>query len=197
MARYDIPEERIFIIGGRDRSGKLVLEDKLSSDTYVANPDRRQKKERIEMPLGKFEDLRVRVGLVRSASHGKYPDVQISGSKDVYALMSPMSNEPQEVINVILLDTRNVVIGICEVGRGGISSTVVEAQTIFKPALLSNATGIIMVHNHPSGNTEHSPDDLELSRLVEESAKMLGIRMLDFVIIGNEKYKSFADAGLI
>lgn len=66
MARYDIPEERIFIIGGRDRSGKLVLEDKLSNDTYVANPERRSRTERIEMPLGKFEDLRVRVGLIKT-----------------------------------------------------------------------------------------------------------------------------------
>lgn len=197
MARYDIPEERIFIIGGRNRSGKLVLEDTLTGNAYVANPERRVKKDRIELPMGKFEDLRVRVGLVRSTSHGKYPDVQISRSQDIYALMSPMSNEPQEVVSVILLDTKNIVIGICEVSRGGTSSTLVEAQTIFRPALLSNATGIIIVHNHPSGNIEHSPDDMKLSRVVEENAKMLGIRMLDFVIIGHRQYKSFADEGLI
>lgn len=135
--------------------------------------------------------------MTRSASHGEYPNVQISKSIDIYELMSPMSNEPQEVLSVVLLDTKNIVIGICEVSRGGISSTVVEAQTIFKPALLSNATGIIMVHNHPSGNVEHSPDDIELSGLIEESAKMLGIRLLDFVIIGHKEYKSFADSGLI
>jgi DNA repair protein RadC len=197
MARYDIPEEHIFIIGGRNRRGELVLEDKLEGDVYVANPGRRVKRDQIELPMGQFEDLRVRVGLVRSTSHGKYPDVQITRSQDIYALMSPMSNEPQEVISVILMNTKNIVIGICEVSRGGTSSTLVEPQTVFQPAILSNATGIIIVHNHPSGNTQHSPDDLALSRHIQESANMLGIRMLDFIIIGDKDYTSFADEGLV
>jgi len=197
MAPYDIPEERIFIIGGRNRSGGLVLEDSLNGDTYVANPGRKRKTERIELPFGQYEDLRVRVGLVRSVEHGKYPDVQIRRSQDIYALMKPMSNEPQEVLSVILLDTKNVVIGICEVHRGGISSSLVEIQTVLKPALLSNATAIIIVHNHPSGNVEPSTEDLNLSGVIRESVKLLGLKMLDFIIIGSKTYKSFADDNMI
>lgn len=197
MARYDIPKEHIFIIGGRNRNGRLVLEDSLNGDTYVANPGRKTKSDKIELPFGQYEDLRVRVGLVRSTGHGKYPDVQISRSRDAYTLMKPMSNEPQEVVSVVLLDTRNVVIGICEVNRGGINSSLVEVQTIFKPAILANAVGIIVVHNHPSGNTNPSPEDLALSNLLDESAKMLGLKMLDFLIIGGVDYRSFADEGLI
>jgi hypothetical protein len=197
MARYDIPEERIYIIGGRNRNGRLVLEDDLTGDTYVANPGRKRKTDRIELPFGQYEDLRVRVGLVRSSEHGKYPDVKIGRSQDVHALMQPMSNEPQEVLSVILVDTRNVVIGICEVHRGGINSSLVEIQTVLKPALLANATAIVIVHNHPSGSVEPSAEDLELSGVIGKSAKMLGLRMLDFIIIGSKKYKSFADEDLI
>jgi len=197
MAPYNIPEERIYIIGGRNRNGRLVLEDSLNGDTYVANPGRKRKTDRIELPFGQYEDLRVRVGLVRSSEHGKYPDVQIRRSQDIYALMKPMSNEPQEVLSAILLDTKNVVIGVCEVHRGGISSSLVEIQTVLKPALLSNATAIIIAHNHPSGSVEPSAEDLELSKVLLESAKMLGLRMLDFIIIGSKNYKSFADEDLI
>jgi len=197
MAPYDIPEERIYIIGGRNRSGGLVLEDSLNGDTYVANPGRKRKTERIELPFGQYEDLRVRVGLVRSSEHGKYPDVKIGRSQDIYALMKPMSSEPQEVISVILLDTKNIVIGICEVNRGGIGSSLVEVHTVLKPALLANATSIIVVHNHPSGGIEASTDDLKLSKVLLESTKLLGLRMLDFIIIGSKNYKSFADEDLI
>jgi len=197
MAPYDIPEERIYIIGGRNRNGRLVLEDDLTGDTYVANPGRKRKTDRIELPLGQYEDLRVRVGLVRSSEHGKYPDVKIGRSQDVHTLMQPMCNEPQEVLSVILVDTRNVVIGICEVHRGGINSSLVEIQTVLKPALLANATAIVIVHNHPSGSVEPSAEDLELSGVIGKSAKMLGLRMLDFIIIGSKNYKSFADEDLI
>lgn len=200
MARYDIPEERIVIIGGRDDKERLLLEDQESRNVFVSNPPvqrRPKKKEYIELPMGQYEDLRVRIGLVRSPGHGKYPKVQVGGSEDVATLMRPMSHEPQEVLSVILLDMRNTVVGICEIGRGGVGSALVEPQNVFKPALLANAVAIIIVHNHPSGDPGHSQDDIDLCKNLLKAADILGIRMLDFVIIGHDRHEGFADMGLV
>lgn len=199
MARYPQQRERIFLVGGRTEHDDLVLVDARSGEPYVANPSpsRRAKKEYIELPMGQFEDLRVRVGLVRSGAKGKYPNVRITSSQAVFALMSPFQNEAQEVFSVILLDAGNQVLGIHEVHRGGLHSAAVEPGMVFKAALLANAAAVILVHNHPSGRVTHSEDDVVLSRALDEAGRILGIKVLDFVIIGYEAFESFADRRLL
>lgn len=200
MTRYAQQKERIFVVGGRTDTGSLVLQDAHDGTPFVANPAtvRRPRKEYIELPPGRYEDLRVRVGLVRSRAKGKYPAVAISSPAAAAALMKPMSSEAQEVLSTILVDTRNVVIGICEIHRGGVASAVVELQSVFKPALLANATGLIVVHNHPSGNPDPGPEDRALCARLVDGAALLGLRLLDFLVIGEDsRYVSFADRALL
>jgi DNA repair protein RadC len=199
MARYAPQRERIFVVGGRDDAGSLVLVDQKSGEAFASNPGahRTLKKEYIELPLGQFEDLRTRVGLVRSKKGGKYPEVQISSSTAVATLMAPYANEPQEVVSVILVDTRNVVIGVCEIHRGGLASAVVEPMAVFRPAIIANAAAIIVVHNHPSGTAAHSPEDSALCGQLMKGAALLGLRMLDFVVMGHRNFESYADLGLL
>lgn len=191
--------ERIFVVGGRDDAGSLVLVDQKSGAAFASNPSaqRTRKKEYIELPPGEYEDLRVRVGLVRSTKGGKYPAVVIQSSASAAALMTPYANEPQEVLSIIMTDTRNVVIGICEIHRGGLTSAVVEPMAVFRPALIANAAAIIVVHNHPSGFAQHSKEDSHLCSTLKRGADLLGLRMLDFLVMGHRDYESYADLGLL
>lgn len=199
MARYSTQRERIFVVGGRDAAGALVLVDQKSGAAIASNPgaQRTHKKETIELPPGEYEDLRVRVGLVRSKKGGKYPAVAIGASADVVALMTPYANEPQECVSIIMTDTRNVVIGICEIHRGGLTSAVVEPMAVFRPAIIANAAALIVVHNHPSGFAQHSQEDSALCGQLQKGANLLGLRMLDFIVMGHRDYESYADLGLL
>jgi hypothetical protein len=196
---YGLPKET-FLLAGRDKNGELVLRGERSKKHWVSNPskgDRRKKTERIELPLAKYDDLRIRVGLVRSKSAGKYPPVKVGGSEDIYTLMAPLSNEPQEVFSAVLLDAQNVVLGVAELHRGGLTTAAVDPRVVFTPALLSTAVSIIFVHNHPSGNPEPSVADQTLTSHLSKAADIFGIAVLDHVIIGTESYTSFADRGLL
>lgn len=196
--RYTKTKETL-IIAGRDRNGSLLLENPKTGKRCAANPPakRSSKPVKIELPLAKYEDLRVRIGLVRSPKAGKFPAVAIGNSEDVYKLMQPLSNEPQEIFAAIFMDAQNTVIGVAELHRGGITSAAIDPRIVFVPALLTGCVSIIFVHNHPSGSPKPSEDDVRLTKNLTKGADLFGIRVLDHVVIGGKGYKSLADAGMI
>lgn len=102
-----------------------------------------------------------------------------------------------EQFKILLLNQSNRVLGIYEVSSGGISGTVVDLRLVFSAALKANATGIIMVHNHPSGQTTASSADKVITNKVREAGKLLDIVLLDHLIITSESYYSFADQGAL
>ena len=114
----------------------------------------------------------------------------IKNEKDVYKMMKPMENEDREHFKVILLDSRNKVIGVNTVSIGTINSSLVHPREVYKPAILGNAVSIILVHNHPSGETEPSDADIEITNQLGKAGKILGIELLDHIIIGRGKYLS-------
>ena len=110
---------------------------------------------------------------------------------------NPNTLELQEEFKVLLLNRANEVLGIYEMSKGGITGTVADCRLIFSAALKANATGIILVHNHPSGNAEPSIQDKELTKRIVTSGKMLEISVLDHLIITTRGYSSLADMGII
>ena len=179
---YSIPKEEFILVG----------------DGLESNPDRPTYLDVIEVPMGKFADLRVRVALVRPDDYGDYDDFRISCSEDVYTLMQTIDTEPQETIHLVMLDSRNAVIGVQEIARGGLTATVVEPKLFFQAPIIADAVSLIMVHNHPSGGVEPSADDLAITSSIAETSRMLGFRLLDHVIVGSYgKYTSLADRGLL
>lgn len=102
-----------------------------------------------------------------------------------------------EQFKIMLMDRRNACIGISEVGTGGISGCVVDPKIVFATALKSRASGIILSHNHPSGNLTASQADIDLTRKMKEAGKFLEIQVLDHIIMTSEHYYSFADDGLM
>lgn len=123
---------------------------------------------------------------------------KITSSEDVYEIMSPvLSDLKHEEFWVLILNQGNKVIHKSKVSSGGVASTVADSKLIFKPALEKLGSSIILCHNHPSGNLKPSAADIQLTKKNVEAGKLLDIRVLDHVIVANNKYYSFADEGMM
>lgn len=137
----------------------------------------------------------VKIQLVHENSPAK--ECLIKNSKDVYELVkNELKKADREIFLAISLNTRNKVLGINTVSVGSLNASLVHPREVFKPAILQNATGLILVHNHPSGEEKPSSEDLEITRRLVEAGKLLQIEVMDHVIVGN-KFYSFADNDLI
>lgn len=119
---------------------------------------------------------------------------KITCSIDVYNLFHPiMCDLPQEEFWILLLNQSNKVIDKQKISSGGIDGTYADVRTILREALLQRATGLILCHNHPSGNPTPSINDKRLTDSVRESVKTMNIRLSDHVIVCDGNYYSFAD----
>ncbi|MBO9367556.1 MAG: DNA repair protein RadC [Chloroflexi bacterium] len=122
----------------------------------------------------------------------------ISSPADAAALLSyEMSGLEQEHLRVILLDTRNHVLEIREVYRGSVNSAQVRIAEVFRDAVRRNATAIVVAHNHPSGDPTPSPEDIALTRALVQAGKLLDILVLDHLIIGQGRFVSLKERGVI
>jgi DNA repair protein RadC len=125
----------------------------------------------------------------------------ITSSKDAYDILRSRWDEGKldllEQFKVLLTNRANKVLGIFEVSSGGISGVVVDPKLVFIAALKAGATGILISHNHPSGNLTPSQPDLDLTRKIKEGCRILDITLLDHIIMTSETYYSFADQGLL
>ena len=102
-----------------------------------------------------------------------------------------------EQFKVMFTNRANKVLGIFELSTGGISGTVADPKLIFAAAIKAAACGMILAHNHPSGNLQPSQADINLTRKIKEAGKLLEIQCLDHIILTSEGYYSFADEGLL
>ena len=123
---------------------------------------------------------------------------QIRCSKDGRDLILPYLIDLQhEEFFCIFLNRANKVIKIEQMSKGGISGTVTDVRIILKNAILNTASGIIVAHNHPSGNLNPSESDTKITHKIKEAGNLLDVQLLDHLIIANEDYYSFADNGLL
>ena len=96
----------------------------------------------------------------------------------------------------MLLNTKNVVLRVVTVYQGNVNSSLVRVGELFRDAVRVNATGIILVHNHPSGDPTPSPDDLHLTAEALAAGRLLDIDVLDHLVIGHDAYVSLRDRGV-
>lgn len=131
----------------------------------------------------------------------KFRDMEkITSSRDSESMLRKIWSshlELREEFYLLLLNRANKVIGWHCISQGGISSTVVDIRLIFSIALKCVASGIIVAHNHPSGNLQPSEADIALTKKINEAGKLLDITLLDHIILTNESCYSFADEGLL
>ena len=123
---------------------------------------------------------------------------KITCSKDAYDILTPfLTDLYTEEFRILLLDRANKVIANLSIGQGGFSGTVADPKKIFKEALAHSASGIILAHNHPSGNPKPSEHDLKLTKRLTKVGADLEINVLDHIIVVNDGYYSFSDEGVM
>jgi len=130
---------------------------------------------------------------------GNTPKIKIKSGEDAYNVLLDSWNlntlELQEEFKVILLNRINEVLGIYPLSKGGITGTVVDQRLIFAVALKCNATGIILCHNHPSGNLKPSDADITLTKRIKKCADFMDITLIDHLIITKNNFYSFSTEG--
>jgi DNA repair protein RadC len=137
--------------------------------------------------------------LGRRRKLSEIPDVpQIKCSKDVADIVSPiLSDLAHEEFWILFLNRSNKVINMMKLSQGGISGTVTDVRIVMKKAIEYLASGIIVCHNHPSGNLNPSESDTKITQKIKEAGNLMDIQLLDHLIISDKDYYSFADNGLI
>ena len=134
-----------------------------------------------------------------------YPSIinsfQINDSKSSFELLldgwCKNTLEMQEEVKILLLNRSNKVLGIYTLAKGGLNSCEVDIRIILSVALKTLSTGIILIHNHPSGNTKPSKADISITEKLKSACVIMNIMLLDHLIITKSDYYSFADEGLL
>lgn len=111
-------------------------------------------------------------------------------------LLAEMGFLEQEELRVVLLNTRNQVIGIPHIYKGNVNTSVIRVNEIFRQAIRENSPALVVVHNHPSGDPSPSQEDIKITKQMVEAGKLLEIEVLDHLIIGQQKFVSLKEKGL-
>jgi DNA repair protein RadC len=137
--------------------------------------------------------------LGRRRKLAEVPDIpQIKCSKDVADIFQPiLSDLSHEEFWILFLNRSNKVINRMKLSQGGISGTVTDVRIVMKKAIEYLASGIIVCHNHPSGNLNPSESDTKITQKIKEAGNLMDIQLLDHLIISDKDYYSFADNGVL
>jgi DNA repair protein RadC len=179
----------IYMVCGADTN--INLSDVRGKDYYALRNMGLSNSQAVRL-LASFELKRRSDALDRSGT------VKISSSSDIFSLLSPLLSDIQhEEFYAVYLKRNNNVISYKKISQGGISGTVIDNRIILREAVNLLASGIIAVHNHPSGNCRPSGADGRITEGLRDACKLLHVQLLDHVIIANDAYYSFADEGVL
>lgn len=171
--------------------GNLSRMASLSAEALVK--DKGIKRDKAAALLAAFEISR------RIASQNKTIfDTRITSPNDLAGIFIPMlRDEVKEVFMVVCLNSANKIVKYDRVSVGSLNCSIVHAREIFKVAIENNSANIILVHNHPSGNTEPSNEDIAVTRKLVEAGKILDIQVFDHLIVAGNSYLSFVEKRLL
>lgn len=127
-------------------------------------------------------------------------NVKISSSRDVNDYIRsvyPVEINIREAMLVLLLNNSNRTLGYSIASIGGLTATTLDVRLVLRDALLTQSTGLIMIHNHPSGTLKPSQSDINITNKVKKAAGLIDIKLLDHLILTEDSYYSFADDGII
>jgi DNA repair protein RadC len=135
--------------------------------------------------------------LKRRRYRGKRPP-EVSTPRQAYEVLKPRVEDwSREHFLVILLNARNGVIGIETVSVGSLSASIVHPREVFKPAVITSAAGVVIGHNHPSGDPEPSPEDLAVTKRLVSAAELFGIELHDHLVFTKRGFVSLKERGVI
>lgn len=144
--------------------------------------------------MGKCKRVqRVSVRMVKESSFLYEPCRVTSPSQGVQLVKPYLEDLDREQFLVVCLDTKVQPTNMMCVSKGSLNASIVHPREVFKTAILSNAASILISHNHPSGHPEPSNEDAEITKRLQEAGQILGIKVLDHIIVGEDSYYSFKE----
>jgi DNA repair protein RadC len=215
MPPHDRPRERLRTVGARNLSLRELVAlvvgsggsggSALEIADRVASATKGSLHRLASLDVGLLEDLpgvgtataaRIVAALElgrRAAAEEVSGTAQVRGPGDVFARMGPrLRDAPQEEFHALLLNSRHRVLREVLVTRGILDSALIHPREVFRPAVSEGAAGVILVHNHPSGDPTPSAEDRAVTRQLAEAGRVVGIPVLDHVILGRGGYTSLA-----
>jgi DNA repair protein RadC len=134
----------------------------------------------------------------RIGSHKWEPGQSLRSSEDVFRhFRDDLEKEKREFFYVVLLNNKNKKIRDVKISEGSLTASLVHPREVYNPVIRESAAAVIFVHNHPSGDPAPSPEDIEITRRLKEVGDVMGIRVLDHVVVGRDRYFSFNDKGML
>ena len=123
---------------------------------------------------------------------------RVSGPRDVYEAVLPYyRGADREILSVLCLDAQNQPNCFNVASIGALNTTRTRPAEILKVAILSNSLSLVLIHNHPSGELEPSPEDLEFTRTIQQACELVGIELFDHVIVTDDGFTSLRERGLL
>ncbi len=138
---------------------------------------------------GKAMQILTMAEIQKRISQSQTPIKKISCAEDVFKLFhSKLADKKEEHFYVIMLNNQNNIIAEQEISKGILDASIIHPREVFKPAIKNSSSKIILIHNHPSGNPEPSREDIDITERLVQAGEELGIKVLDHVIVGSEKW---------
>ena len=151
--------------------------------------------------IGKVKAIEIKSALelgTRLAQFTESKRSRITSAQDVAdLLMLRYKDYETEVFKCVLVNQKNDVLKTIEISKGGIDGTMADPKDVFRQAVREGATGLILCHNHPSGDPSPSPEDIEVTQRLQQAGEVLGIRVLDHVIFGDGTFTSLKERNLM
>jgi DNA repair protein RadC len=147
----------------------------------------------------KIAQLKASLEIGRRVTRDKWESGKaLRSSEDVFRhFRDRLEREKREIFYVVLLTNKNRKIRDVKISEGSLTSSLVHPREVYNPVIRESAAAVIFVHNHPSGDPSPSPEDLEITRRLKEVGEVMGIRVLDHVVIGHDRYFSFSDKQIL
>jgi len=150
------------------------------------------------MGTAKASQLKAAFELGRRKEEDTGEQISVKSHQDVIKLVrQKLKDKKKEHFLILCLDTRNNLIKISNISTGTLDANLVHPREVFKEAIQSLSSSIILVHNHPSGNPEPSDADIDITKRILETGKAVGIDILDHIIIANNRSFSFKEKGIV
>jgi DNA repair protein RadC len=154
-----------------------------------------RKKRKVDSTMAKISELHAELNAQLYRNPTERPAVH--SPKDVVAIVDPFIGcLDHEELWTVNLDTRNRIMSLVKLYMGSVNSSQVRVCEVFRQAIIENSPGIVVIHNHPSGDTSPSPEDVNLTRALVQAGKLLGIDVLDHIIVSYGRFTSLKERSL-
>jgi len=147
----------------------------------------------------KIAQLKAALEIARRLGNHKWQSGQpLRSSEDVFHhFRDNLEKQKRELFYVVLLDNKNKKLREVKISEGSLTASLVHPREVYNPVIRDSAAAVIFVHKHPSGDPAPSPEDIEITRRLKEVGEVMGVRVLDHVVIGHDRYFSFSDKGML